>query len=130
MPTVGIYVSISEGDGIYKHWAIFIDGPNEKALLQVKGSDGRFRYEPETEDVRQSPTLVELIHLCDVDDAKASTIKALASGVNLKSESPGWNCQDYVLDLLGILEAKKIVKGDEDYLKQKAHVVGQLEGLQ
>ncbi|KAJ5105242.1 hypothetical protein NUU61_002589 [Penicillium alfredii] len=129
MPGVGVFVSIHDDDGVYKHWAVFIDGINDKALLHVKGSDGRFRYEPETRDARRSKSLVELVHLCNVDVAKISEIKAVAGQVIVRNESRGWNCQDYVLELLEALEEKGLVGGDVHYFEQKAYLEAQLEGL-
>ena len=130
--TVSIYVAIHDDGGVYKHWGIFIDEPQEaeKLLLHVKGSDGRFRYEPEMKDARRSRSLVELVYLCDVDVAKTSSIKTVASKVPVHNEIRGWNCQDYVLDLLDALEDGAIVNNqDAGYKKQKNLVRGKQEGL-
>ncbi|KAJ6187910.1 hypothetical protein N7519_002818 [Penicillium mononematosum] len=130
--TVSIYVAISISDGVYKHWGVFIDAPGEedKFFLQVAGSDGRFRYEMETTDVRQSERLVELIHLYDVDVAKIDSIKTIASQVTVHNEIRGWNCQDYVLDLLEALEQEAIGNSkDAGYKTQKDFLQGKQEGL-
>ncbi|KAJ5835184.1 hypothetical protein N7447_001210 [Penicillium robsamsonii] len=132
MSSVSIYASISNSDGVYKHWGVFINAPRDedKVLLQVTGSDGRFRYELETRDVRQSEKLVELLPLYDVDVAKTNTIKTVASQVTVHNEIRGWNCQDYVLDLLEALEKEAIVNSkDESYKKQKDLLHGKQEGL-
>jgi hypothetical protein len=130
--TVSIYVAISISDGVYKHWGVFIDVPGEedKIFLQVAGSDGRFRYEMETTDVRQSERLVELIHIYDVDVAKINSIKTIAGQVTVHNEIRGWNCQDYVLDLLEALEQEAIVDSkDGVYQTQKDSIRGKQEGL-
>ncbi|KAJ5486972.1 hypothetical protein N7530_001272 [Penicillium desertorum] len=130
--TVSIYVAISISDGVYKHWGVFIDAPGEKdkIFLQVAGSDGRFRYEMETTDVRQSERLVELLHLYDVDVAKINSIKTIASQVTVHNDIRGWNCQDYVLDLLEALEKEAIVNSkDAGYKTQKDLLQGKQEGL-
>ncbi|KAJ5163765.1 uncharacterized protein N7500_005595 [Penicillium coprophilum] len=130
--TVSIYAAISTSDGVYKHWGIFIDAPrkDDKVLLQVAGSDGRFRYELETTDVRQSEKLVELLPLYDVDVAKIDSIESVASQVTVHNEIRGWNCQDYVLDLLEALEKEGIVNSkDASYKKQKSLLHGKQEGL-
>jgi hypothetical protein len=129
---VSIYAAISISDGVYKHWGVFIDAPKEedKILLQVTGSDGRFRYELETRDVRKSEKLVELFPLYDVDLAKINSIKSIASQVTVHNEIRGWNCQDYVLDLLEALEKEAIVNNtDASYKKQKSLLHGKQEGL-
>ncbi|CAG8887683.1 unnamed protein product [Penicillium egyptiacum] len=130
--TVPIYVAISIGDGVYKHWGVSIDAPREedKIFLQVAGSDGRFRYEMETTDVRLSERLVELLPLYDVDVAKIDSIKTVASQVTVHNEIRGWNCQDYVLDLLEALEKEAIVNSkDAGYKKQKNLLQKKQEGL-
>ncbi|KAJ5542940.1 hypothetical protein N7535_005362 [Penicillium sp. DV-2018c] len=102
----------------------------EKLLLHVKGSDGRFHYEPETKDARRSKSLVELLYLCDVEVAKTSSIKTIASKITVHNEIRGWNCQDYVLDLLDALEDGAIVDNqDADYREQKSLLRGKQEGL-
>ncbi|KAJ5188832.1 hypothetical protein N7491_005153 [Penicillium cf. griseofulvum] len=129
---VSIYVAISISDGVYKHWGVFIDAPKEedKVLLQVTGSDGRFRYELEATDVRKSERLVELLPLYDVDLAKINSIKTIASQVTVRNEIRGWNCQDYVLDLMEALEKAAIVNNtDTSYKKQKNLLHGKQEGL-
>ncbi|KAJ5499598.1 hypothetical protein N7453_008649 [Penicillium expansum] len=129
---VSIYVAISASEGVYKHWGIFIDGPREKdkIFLQVAGSDGRFRYELETRDVRQSERLVELLPLYDVNVAEINSIKTVASQVTIHNEVRGWNCQDYVLDLLEVLEKESIVNSkDARYKRQKDLLHGKQEGL-
>lgn len=127
-------VAILDDGGVFKHWGIFIEKPKaeESVLLQVMGSDGRFRYEPETKDVRNSSTrtLEELVYLCDVDVAEISSIETVASKVTVHSEIRGWNCQDYVLDLLDALENEEIVdKEDAGYKSQKSLVRGKQEGF-
>ncbi|KAJ5960597.1 uncharacterized protein N7479_007747 [Penicillium vulpinum] len=131
-PKVSIYVAISVSDGVYKHWGVFIDAPREedKVLLQVAGSDGRFRYELETTDVRQSERLVELLPLYDVDATQINSIKTVASQVAVHNEIRGWNCQDYVLDLLEALENEAIMNSkDAGYKKQRDLLHGKQEGL-
>lgn len=127
-------VAILDDGAVFKHWGVLIEKPKaaESILLQVMGSDGRFRYEPETGDVRDSTTrtLVELVYLCDVDVTEISSIETVASRVTVHSEIRGWNCQDYVLDLLDALENEGIVyKEDAGYKSQKSLVRGKQEGF-
>ncbi|CAI7615675.1 unnamed protein product [Penicillium viridicatum] len=97
---------------------------------RVAGSDGRFRYELETRDVRRSEGLLELRPLYDMDVAEINSIKTVASQVTVHNEIRGWNCQDYVLDLLKALEKEEIVNSkDARYKKQKDLLYGKQEGL-
>ncbi|KAJ5773546.1 hypothetical protein N7457_008442 [Penicillium paradoxum] len=130
--TVSLYVALSAGEGVYKHWGVFIDASQEedKTLLQAAGSDGRFRFESETKDSRHSEGLVELVLLCDVNVANITSIKTIASQVTIHNEIRGWNCQDYVLDLLDALEKHAVVNGeDAAYQRQKKLVSSKQEGL-
>ncbi|KAJ5209140.1 hypothetical protein N7449_003519 [Penicillium cf. viridicatum] len=100
------------------------------ASAKVAGSGGRFRYELETTDVRRSGRLMELLPLYDVDVAEISSIKTVASQVTVHNEIRGWNCQDYILDLLEALETEAIVNSkDARYKKQKDWLHGKQEGL-
>lgn len=134
MPSiVGLYVAISEGEGVFKHWALFIDGPTnqERIVLQVEGSSTRFRFERKISNARTSSELLELIPLCDVPTANIAAIDHAAGEAPIHNEHPGYNCQDYVLELLDEIEARGLVDGGNmEYKKQKAHVNSKQEGLQ
>ncbi|KAB8076502.1 hypothetical protein BDV29DRAFT_170078 [Aspergillus leporis] len=125
-----IYLSIVDNGGIYKHWSLFIDG-HSKIILQAKGSDGRFRYEPERIDPRGLSGLIELVPLFEVDEgAKVDIVKALACQVRVRSDVHGWNCQDWVLGCLDKLEEKGVVDGEDmEYKERKKYVMGKVEGL-
>ncbi|KAE8313801.1 hypothetical protein BDV41DRAFT_576507 [Aspergillus transmontanensis] len=110
---VGVYAAIITDESVFKHWAIFIDEPHEpeKIMLQARGSDGRFRYEPEYGDARCLSGLDELVFLFDVKSTETSTLKAVASDIPVRSDIHGWNCQDWVLDFLDKLEEEDIING-------------------
>lgn len=130
MSTIQVYVAISNDGGVYNHWALFIDQPEAETLLNVRGSDGHFRYETEKRDVRHDESLVELVYLCVVNDARAKTIRNIARAIPVHNEISGWNCQDYVLDLLDELEERKVIDGeDEVYRLQRTYLAGRQEGL-
>ncbi|KJJ35543.1 hypothetical protein AFLA70_12g006270 [Aspergillus flavus AF70] len=129
---VGVYVTIITDEGVFKHWAIFIDEPHEadKIMLQARGSDGRFRYEPEYGDARCLSGLDELVFLFDVESTGTSTLKAVARDIPVRSDIHGWNCQDWVLDFLDKLEEEDIIDGaDNRYRERKLYVRGKVEGL-
>lgn len=132
MSTVNLFITIYEDDGVFKHWAIFIDADKaeDKTILQVMGSDGRFRYEPNASDARDLPGLLELHFLCAVDVSKIDTIKDIAAKSPVQNEIKGWNCQDYVFDVLEVLERKGAVNAhDGTYRRQKNCLKGKQEGL-
>ena len=129
---VGVYVAIITDKGVFKHWAIFIDEPHEpgKIMLQVRGSDGRFRYEPEYGDARCLSGRDELVFLSDMESTRTSILKAIARELPVRSDIHGWNCQDWVSDFLDKLEEEDIIKGGESgYRERKSYVQGKVEGL-
>lgn len=131
--TVGLHVAIRNDDqSIYKHWGLFIDGRRkaDKVILQAMGSDGRFRFDAELTDARQLQGLVELVYLCDVELAKVDTIKDIAGKLPIQNGVSGWNCQDYVLDLLATLEEKHVIDAhDGGYQERKSSLEKKQEGL-
>ena len=109
-----------------------MDGPTntDKIVLQIMGSSTNYRFDPITSDPRESDTLEELIHLCDVPVSKINAIKDTARNAPIHNEYPGYNCQDYVLDLLDDLEEKGIIdKKDKKYQQKKEIVKSKQEGL-
>lgn len=57
-------------------------------------------------------------------------IKDAAQNAPIHNEYPGYNCQDYVLDLLDDLEEKGIIdKKDKKYQQKKEIVKSKQEGL-
>ena len=75
--------------------------------------------------------LYELIHLCGVPISNIAAIDEAAEQAPIHNQYPGYNCQDYVLELLDDLEERSLIDGeDEKYQRQKALVIGKQEGLQ
>lgn len=57
-------------------------------------------------------------------------IEEAAEQAPIHNEYPGYNCQDYILELLDDLEAKRIIDGkDVSYKKKKGVVQNKQEGL-
>ncbi|OJD25982.1 hypothetical protein ACJ73_02646 [Blastomyces percursus] len=99
-------------------------------FLQIMGSSTRYRFEIKNSNVHKSATLLEIIHLCNVDSSKISVIKDAAENAVIHNEYPGYNCQDYVLELLADLEAKDIIdKNEMNYNHNKWTVRDKQEGL-
>ncbi|KAJ9214762.1 hypothetical protein DTO166G4_3594 [Paecilomyces variotii] len=135
-PTTRLYIAFyNDPDSVYKHWALFIDGPThtDKTILNIMGSSTRYRFEMRTSNPRQEQNLLELFYLCDVDTSRTNTIKHIAENAVIHNEYPGYNCQDYVLDVLEELESRGIVDGDGDwdggYVRRKEELVRRQEGL-
>ncbi|WEW58266.1 hypothetical protein PRK78_003734 [Emydomyces testavorans] len=130
--TVSLYVAIDDDGSIFKHWALFIDAPHaqDKTVLQALGSAGRFRFESKNADARLYDTLVELFYVCDVDVARMNDVKQIAEQLPIRDSVAGWNCQDYVLDLLKALEGEGLVDGEEEgYRKRWSTLWHKQDGL-
>lgn len=129
---IGLNVAIYDNGPAYKHWSFFIDGPTEaeKIILHAMGSSTRYRFEMRNSNARESATLFEMVHICDVDPSMIRAIKDTAKKAVIHNESPGYNCQDYVLELLDALEEKDIIDGNNaDYKRKKRALKGKQEGM-
>lgn len=117
--TATLHVAIYHNLGLYKHWNLYIERPNqEETILHVLGYSTNYRFEMRSSNARESARLSELIDMCVVPASKIEAIKEAAQNAPIPNEYPGFNCQDYVLDLLDDLETKGIIDGkDEDYKK-------------
>lgn len=85
-----------------------------------------------------SPTISDLTgclltmvdYLVYIDVAKARGISDIAKTIPVQNETPGWNCQDWILDLLDELERHGILnQEDEEYQEKKAYVKKSQDGL-
>ncbi|GJP97641.1 hypothetical protein CBS147343_6682 [Aspergillus niger] len=131
--TSGLHVAIFQNhDGVYKHWGLFLDGPTklEKTVFQIMGSSTRYYFEKLNSDARESADLLGLVHLCDVANSHANAIEDAAENMTIHNEAPGYNCQDYVLELLDDLEERGFIdKEDADYRKNRMALERKQEGL-
>ncbi|KAF1826654.1 uncharacterized protein K489DRAFT_398903 [Dissoconium aciculare CBS 342.82] len=132
MPTALLSVAICEGEGVFKHWRLFLEGPSdeEKIIFHIMGSSMNFRYETRRCDARSAEDLIEMIPLCQVNTSKIGAIEAAAEAAVIHTEAPGYNCQDYILELMDELEAQGIINAkDNKYMKSKRLVQSRVEGL-
>jgi hypothetical protein len=130
--TATLHVAIFNDESVYKHWAFFVDGPTnaQKIILNAMGSSTRYYFEMTNTNARDSKILSELVYLCDVDASEIGRIIEAGKNAIIHNEFPGYNCQDYVLELLNDLESKRIIDGaDANYQKHKAAVQAKQEGL-
>jgi hypothetical protein len=130
--TISLYVAIYNDGGVYKHWSLFLDGPKkaDKRIFHVMGSDGNFRYDTKNTNARRSQSLLELVYLGEVKASDADRIEDIARRLPVQNNMSGWNCQDYVLDLLEALEEAGIIDGeDSNYKGKKDTVRGKQEGF-
>ena len=81
-------------------------------------------------DARNSDAILELIHMWNVKVSDISAIKEAGKNAVIHNESPGYNCQDYVIELLDELEAQGIIDGENgEYENRKENVKSKQEGF-
>ncbi|KAJ5707402.1 hypothetical protein N7488_007203 [Penicillium malachiteum] len=127
-----LYVSMKNGESeaSYKHWGLFIDSPttNQQIVLHVEGFSQNFRFDRQFDDPRNADRFKELIYLCDVPVSHIASIDQAAEEAEIHNEFAGYNCQDYVLELLDDLEARRLNnRKDTQHKKQKALVASKQE---
>lgn len=131
MSKTNVYVSIQHDPPFFKHWAMFVDMPDttRKRVFNAMGSEGRRRYESYT-SIPQGPEYIELFHIFDIDESKAGEIERYADAIPIRNEVKAWNCQDYVMDLLGELEKAGLVDSEDgEYMQRKKTPEGRIEGF-
>ncbi|KAI9043717.1 uncharacterized protein KD926_003067 [Aspergillus affinis] len=130
--TVELRVAIYNNEGgVYKHWGLFIDGPTaeQKIDLQVEGSTNRFRFDRKLENALTTDGIVGLIPLCEVPLSSIGAIDQAAAEAPIHNPYTGYNCQDYVVDLLDSLEEMELTNGkDAKCQASKSLVLSKQEG--
>ncbi|QKX55091.1 uncharacterized protein TRUGW13939_02183 [Talaromyces rugulosus] len=132
MTTVSLYVAIYNDEGVYKHWAFFIDGPTDtqKNVLNIMSSSTQYRFERRHGNEHESEILSKIVYICEMEESKIKTTVKIAKTAVIHNEYPGYNCQDYVLEMLDTLEENGVIDGsDENYKKKKEIVKSKQEGL-
>ncbi|KAH6703327.1 hypothetical protein BKA61DRAFT_438440, partial [Leptodontidium sp. MPI-SDFR-AT-0119] len=125
-----IWVAIKEGEGVFKHWSLFVEDEKDEDksfIVHVQGSAGRFRYEQKYRNVRESGSLIEMIH---VEEANLRGVRRIARGVEVKNDDMTWNCQDFVWNVLGAIAEAELTDAEDDvYINGRQTVWSRMEGL-
>jgi len=108
------------------HWIFFIQTDieaerNNGIVHQLRGMPGGFYYQgPEEVDLWKSELQrpKETVEIGELDDADLEKVHVILKSVQIdKSESSGWNCQDWSLDGFARLQREGFVY---DYLTREA----------
>ncbi|KAH7323908.1 hypothetical protein BKA65DRAFT_511676 [Rhexocercosporidium sp. MPI-PUGE-AT-0058] len=128
-----IWVAIYEGDGVFKHWSLFVEDENneqESFVVQVQGSAGRFRYEQKKKNPFASRSLIETIKVSHVQEANLRNLRKVAREVKVKNEDLTWNCQDFVWVALEAIASAGLIDAEDDlYISGRQTVWSRMEGL-
>ena len=111
-----LFVAV-HGDGRQddQHWALYIEN-----ITLVQAMSLRFwSVNVSNSDPRDSESYRGMIYLTDVRTRDVQDIERIACGLRLNRYF-GWNCQDYVMDLLDALEDEAVINPDDnEYQEQK-----------
>jgi hypothetical protein len=105
------------GDGQQddQHWALYIENVTLVQAMSLR----RWSVNVRNSDPRDSGSYRDMIYLTDVRTRDVQDIEEIAHGLRLNRFS-GWNCQDFVMDLLEALEDEDIIDpNDNEYQQQK-----------
>ncbi|KAF8249535.1 hypothetical protein K440DRAFT_640905 [Wilcoxina mikolae CBS 423.85] len=94
--TISLYTAIINDGGIFLHWSLSA-GANH----------------PQRHGLRRS------LPLCSVGIEKVGKIKDVAKNIPIKNDVSGWNCQDFVIDLLDELEEDGVLDGENGGIKRR-----------
>jgi hypothetical protein len=92
-----VWVAIYEGGGPFKHWALFVENPedpDDSFIVHVQGSQGRFRYEQRGSNAYESGSLIELVPVGHVSKDNIRTLRHVCQEIEVNNQDPTWNCQD------------------------------------
>lgn len=116
-PELELYVAFYRPrQGNYSHWALYIDDEYDPVIFEVVGKLPQFERSirhtrPENSARFLGKQFVGIILRSDVPD-----IWNIASSANVDNETMEWDCQDYVLEVLGLLADNYILdEQNEDF---------------
>jgi hypothetical protein len=92
------------------------------------GSSIDYWFEMRHGNEHESKILSEMIYICEMEESKIKTTVKIAKNAVIHNEYPGYNCQDYVLEMLDTLENGVIDGSDENYKKKKEIVKSNRKG--
>ena len=106
---IKLYVAIYDEGKPLKHWSLFIDDDSQPMILHAMGSDGNFRFEERSSDARKSQSIKQLVGLDYIHKDNIGHLRYHASKLSLNI-SHGWNCQDFVIDLIEKAEEEGLIE--------------------
>lgn len=118
-------LAIYPGGMAYKHWALFVNNEAQPLMFHAQGSEGRFRFEERNADPQKSNSNPEIIKICDIHEGNVPYLRSYARKQPL-NRGHGWNCQDYVLELIETAEEEEIIAPPKKVMR---NICGMIEGL-
>ncbi|KAM0802264.1 hypothetical protein BDR22DRAFT_819811 [Usnea florida] len=120
MPNLSVAMYKSpEGD--YSHWALHLEDCSEHTIYEAVNGYPHFKANIITgKKPNQSLRYQRSIFMYEINAPDVPGLKEAVSSVKLQNDIVHWNCQDYVIETLDLLEEECIVDGeDKSYIKAK-----------
>jgi hypothetical protein len=122
VPLLVVMYKASEKE--YRHWALCLEGPkrNQYTIYQVNGDTHEYEYDKT--ELKKAPDKSKRyyasVHVTDgLDDPEAA--EAVLEKVPIDNDSPGWNCQEWVLAALELLKDEDLIP-EHDYENAEAEL--------
>jgi hypothetical protein len=89
----------------------------DNLILEVTGSHPNFKRNVVKADPKNSQSFIRMIFMDTVSPADVATVEDVARTTKIDNETVEWDCQEYVLDMLEILENECVVDDDDEIYK-------------
>ena len=124
-PKIDLYIAMYPEGLMYKHWALFVDNRPDYTMFHVDGSEGQYRFDERKKDPRTSSRNPELIQVTTILQEDIPMLRQYARNQPL-NRGHGWNCQDYVVELIEKAHEEQIITVTENKMVE---IRGKIEGL-
>ena len=108
-------------EGNYLHWALYLEDGSEHTIYEVINEYPHFKANVITgKKPDQSLRYQRSIFMYEINAPDVPGLDETISSVKVRNDIVHWNCQDYVIEALDLLEKECIVDGeDKSYIKAK-----------
>ena len=111
-------------EGNHLHWVLHLEDASEHTIYEVLGE--HLHYSTNIITGKKPDHTIRhrrSIFLYDINKQDLAEFRKTVSSVQPQNDVALWNCQDYVMDLLGRLEEECIIdEDDKSYTKAKKKV--------
>ncbi|KAE8377065.1 hypothetical protein BDV26DRAFT_264378 [Aspergillus bertholletiae] len=114
MPT--LYVAIYHPRyGNYQHWALHLHTATEDLIFEVDGEHPSFQKMTSRGKPSDSDSLIMSLLVGEIGDPDVPTVKAAVGAARVDNETLEWDCQEYVLEILGACEQEAVLDEDDEH---------------
>ncbi|MCJ1422919.1 hypothetical protein MMC29_000799 [Sticta canariensis] len=119
MPSLSVAMYQSE-HGVYEHWALHLQNNTTDTIYEVVGELPNFQ----THVLLKSPSATKRhkrsVFLCNINETDMALFENVLATLAPANSPEGWNCQNYVLDVIDELEEKGVIENsNEAYIEAK-----------